>query len=159
MKQWCWFKQNSICNTSREFLNESQFFFPARGGDMNFCCPIKGKFDVGQIMRSRFLSLGLVQKEVMINKWDKIEAFIQMPRGQENTEKTVDDSWLQRTTWFSVLPILSGQANPREMISVHLWSWTRFRRPTLSAYKLLQLLRRLTGLAMMAADDIHWSWV
>ena len=78
---------------------------------MNFCCPIKGKFDVGQIMRSRFLSLGLVQKEVMINKWDKIEAFIQMPRGQETQKKPLmthdpKDNLILK----SVLPILSGQA-------------------------------------------------
>ena len=59
---------------------------------MNFCCPIKGKFDVGQIMRSRFLSLGLVQKEVMINKWDKIESLYSNATRPRDTEKTVDDS-------------------------------------------------------------------
>ena len=77
--------------------------------NMNFCCPIKGKFDVGQIMRSRFLSLGLVQKEVMINKWDKIEAFIQMPRGQEKKPLMTHDP-KDNLILKSVLPIFSGQA-------------------------------------------------
>ena len=74
-------------------------------------------------------------------------------------EKTVDDSWSKGQPDFKECLTYFIRPGKMEMISVHLWSWTRFRRPTLSAYKLLQLLRRLTGWAMMAADDIHWSWV
>ena len=67
-------------------------------------------------MRSRFLSLGLVQKEVMINKWDKIEAFIQMPRGQEKKPLMTHDP-KDNLILKSVLPILSGQAK---------WKWSQY---------------------------------
>ena len=97
----------------------------------------------------------------MINKCDP-------PPGQDNdsnatrprAEKTVDDSW--STDWSSLIKFsylfYSGQV---KILVNDLGTLMILDTKTnsLSAYKLLQLLRRLTGWAMMAADDIHWSWV
>lgn len=96
----------------------------------------------------------------MINKCDP-------PPGQDNdsnatrprAEKTVDDSW--STDWSSLIKFsylfYSGQV---KILVNDLGTLMILDTKTnsLSAYKLLQLLRRLTGWAMMAADDIDWSW-
>ena len=93
----------------------------------------------------------------MINKCDP-------PPGQDNdsnatrprAEKTVDDSW--STDWSSLIKFsylfYSGQV---KILVNDLGTLMILDTKTnsLSAYKLLQLLRRLTGWAMMAADDTY----
>ena len=121
---------------------------------VNFVVQLKGI-----LMRSRFLSARQPRKRghdqqvwsAGTRQWFKCHA--------AKSRKTVDDSW--STDWSSLIKFsylfYSGQV---KILVNDLGTLMILDTKTnsLSAYKLLQLLRRLTGWAMMAADDIDWSW-
>ena len=72
-------------------------------------------------------------------------------------KKTVDESPLSKT-WLKLylsLPYAYPASKILQMITVHLDLEQDRERQDCRLRKLLQLLRRLTGLAMMAADDTY----
>ena len=122
---------------------------------VNFVVQLKGI-----LMRSRFLSARQPRKRghdqqvwsAGTRQWFKCHA--------AKSRKTVDDSW--STDWSSLIKFsylfYSGQVKILVNDLGTLMILDKKTINSLSAYKLLQLLRRLTGWAMMAADDIDWSW-
>lgn len=95
----------------------------------------------------------------MINKWwaKKKETLNHNHAATADEKKTVDESPLSKT-WVRLylsLPYAYPASKILQMITVHLDLEQDRERQDCRLRKLLQLLRRLTGLAMMAADDTY----
>ena len=100
-----------------------------------------------------------IREIIMINKWwaKKKETLNHNHAATADEKKTVDESPLSKT-WLKLylsLPYAFPASKILQMITVHLDLEQDRERQDCRLRKLLQLLRRLTGLVMMAADDTY----